>query len=96
MTPHAASFLHSWLALSTRSVRWRTRFGPIEVIEFPTVLLDAASLEVVDEFRVYVRPVRNPTLTRFCTSLTGIEQVCGRRRVACRFTSESPFCCQRV
>eukprot|EP00903_Cladosiphon_okamuranus_P014767 g13683.t2 len=50
------------------------RFGPMEVIEFPTVLLDASSLEVLDEFRVYVRPVRNPTLTPFCTSLTGIEQ----------------------
>eukprot|EP00752_Nemacystus_decipiens_P012256 g10864.t1 len=50
------------------------RFGPQEVIEFPTVLLDATSLDVVDEFRVYVRPVRNPTLTTFCTNLTGIEQ----------------------
>ncbi|CBJ48615.1 phosphotransferase [Ectocarpus siliculosus] len=50
------------------------KFGPMEVIEFPTVLLDAHSLKVLDEFRVYVRPVRHPILTPFCTSLTGIEQ----------------------
>ena len=77
-------FLHPCLVLLNRIgrfrfrfIRWRARFGPPEVIEFPTVLLDAASLEVVDEFRVYVRPVRNPVLTPFCTSLTGIEQVGG-------------------
>ncbi|CAM9984590.1 unnamed protein product [Ectocarpus fasciculatus] len=49
-------------------------FGPMEVIEFPTVLVDAHSLKVLDDFRVYVRPVRHPILTPFCTSLTGIEQ----------------------
>lgn len=53
----------------------------MEVIEFPTVLLDASSLEVVDEFRVYVRPVRNPALTPFCTNVTGIEQVCGHQQL---------------
>lgn len=57
----------------------------MEIIEFPTVLIDAASLEVIDEFRVYVRPVRNPTLTPFCTSLTGIEQVGARPESACWF-----------
>ena len=45
------------------------------MIEFPTVLMDAGSLEVLDEFRAYVRPVQNPTLTPFCTALTGIQQV---------------------
>ncbi|CAN0411405.1 unnamed protein product, partial [Ectocarpus sp. 13 AM-2016] len=47
----------------------------MEVIEFPTLLLDAHSLKILDEFRVYVRPVRHPVLTPFCTRLTGIEQV---------------------
>ncbi|CAM9456104.1 unnamed protein product, partial [Ascophyllum nodosum] len=51
------------------------RFGPMEIIEFPTILMDARSLEVLDEFRAYVRPVRNPILTPFCTSLTGIQQL---------------------
>eukprot|EP01043_Picozoa_sp_COSAG02_P065669 COSAG02_NODE_9979_length_2058_cov_8.044970_1_plen_308_part_10 len=45
-----------------------------EVIELPTVLLDGRTLHVVDEFKSYVRPVINPTLTAFCTELTGIQQ----------------------
>ncbi len=63
----------------------RSRFGPVEVIEFPTVLVDAVSLQVIEEFRVYVRPVRNPALTPFCTSLTGIEQVGAHSAWACWF-----------
>lgn len=53
------------------------RNGPTyraEVIELPTVLLDGRTMEVVDEFQCYVKPVINPTLTAFCTDLTGIEQ----------------------
>jgi 3'-5' exoribonuclease 1 len=54
-----------------------------EVIELPTVLLDGRTMRVVDEFQSYVRPVVNPTLTAFCTELTGIQQswvddTCGR------------------
>ncbi|OLP94205.1 3'-5' exonuclease eri-1 [Symbiodinium microadriaticum] len=51
-----------------------------EIIEFPLVLVDAQTLERVDEFRTYVRPERagadnrNPKLTEFCTELTGILQ----------------------
>ena len=47
---------------------------PQEIIEFPSVLLDGATLEVVDEFESFVRPTHHPTLTKFCTELTGIEQ----------------------
>lgn len=47
---------------------------PHEIIEFPVVVLDTASLQVVAEFHSYVRPVMNPKLTRFCTELTGITQ----------------------
>lgn len=53
------------------------RNGPTyqaEVIELPTVLLDGRTMRVVDEFQSYVRPVVNPTLTAFCTELTGIQQ----------------------
>ena len=53
------------------------RNGPgyqAEVIELPTVLLDGRTMRVVDEFQSYVRPVINPTLTAFCTELTGIQQ----------------------
>ena len=46
-----------------------------EIIEFPAVLINCHKCEVVDEFRSYCRPVRNPMLTEFCTELTGITQV---------------------
>jgi inhibitor of KinA sporulation pathway (predicted exonuclease) len=47
---------------------------PQEIIEFPIVLVRATSLEVLSEFRTYVRPVHHPRLTAFCTQLTGITQ----------------------
>ncbi|KAF8932124.1 hypothetical protein BGZ58_007216 [Dissophora ornata] len=47
---------------------------PNEVIEFPVVLLDGSTLEVVDEFHSYVRPTYRPTLSDFCVELTGISQ----------------------
>ncbi|KAJ3223829.1 3'-5' exoribonuclease 1 [Chytriomyces hyalinus] len=49
-------------------------FDVHEIIEFPVVLLDSTTLETVAEFRSFVRPVINPTLTAFCTKLTGISQ----------------------
>ncbi|KZS98952.1 hypothetical protein SISNIDRAFT_403605 [Sistotremastrum niveocremeum HHB9708] len=54
-----------------------------EIIEWPVVLLRwkhrtedgrASELEVVDEFRTFVRPTFRPVLSAFCTSLTGIAQ----------------------
>ncbi|RKO87914.1 ribonuclease H-like domain-containing protein, partial [Blyttiomyces helicus] len=58
---------------------------PNEIIEFPIVLIEGWTCTVtdslppslpaqVDEFQSYVRPVKNPTLSTFCTTLTGIEQ----------------------
>ncbi|QRW15279.1 3'-5' exonuclease [Ceratobasidium sp. AG-Ba] len=56
---------------------------PNEIIEWPVVLLKwsdkdtegrARTLEVVDEFRSYVKPVWRPKLSDFCTALTGISQ----------------------
>ncbi|KPA80342.1 hypothetical protein ABB37_04611 [Leptomonas pyrrhocoris] len=47
---------------------------PHEIIEFPVVVLDTATLRIVAEFHRYVKPVRNPKLTAFCTELTGITQ----------------------
>jgi inhibitor of KinA sporulation pathway (predicted exonuclease) len=51
---------------------------PLEIIEFPSVLLavsaDAKVLTVMSEFQSYVKPKANPTLTPFCTQLTGITQ----------------------
>lgn len=47
---------------------------PQELIEFPSVLLDARTFEVVDEFEAFVRPIHHPTLSKFCMDLTGISQ----------------------
>ncbi|PPQ89115.1 hypothetical protein CVT25_006487 [Psilocybe cyanescens] len=56
---------------------------PNEIIEFPVSVLQwtdrtedgrADTLEVIDEFRSFVRPTWRPTLSAFCTELTGITQ----------------------
>ena len=49
--------------------------GPQEIIEFPTLLYNLQKDEVQATFHEYVRPVMSPTLTAFCTKLTGITQV---------------------
>jgi len=48
--------------------------GEMEIIEIGAVMADARSLQPVDEFGAFVRPVRNPTLTPFCSDLTSITQ----------------------
>mmetsp|Transcript_34873 Transcript_34873/g.31382 ORF Transcript_34873/g.31382 Transcript_34873/m.31382 type:complete len:328 (+) Transcript_34873:226-1209(+) len=45
-----------------------------EIIEFPIVLVDTKTLEVVDKFHTYVKPEVHPKLSSFCTELTGITQ----------------------
>jgi 3'-5' exoribonuclease 1 len=45
-----------------------------EIIEIGAVLVAAATLQPVDEFQAFVRPVRHPRLTPFCTRLTSIAQ----------------------
>ncbi|CAL1704142.1 unnamed protein product [Somion occarium] len=56
---------------------------PNEIIEWPVLLLRwkdrdsvgrANRLEVVDEFRSFVKPIWKPQLSPFCTALTGITQ----------------------
>lgn len=45
-----------------------------EIIEIGCVLVDEATLAAVDEYATFVKPVKHPTLTRFCTELTSIRQ----------------------
>ncbi|XP_029910694.1 ERI1 exoribonuclease 2 isoform X2 [Myripristis murdjan] len=45
-----------------------------EIIEFPAVLLNTSTGEVESEFHTYVQPQEHPTLSNFCTELTGITQ----------------------
>lgn len=46
----------------------------MEIIEIGAVMVDAKTLQVVDEFQSFIRPVRHATLTAFCTQLTTIRQ----------------------
>jgi len=50
--------------------------GESEIIEIGMVLglLAPEGFTVIDELQLYVQPTIHPTLTRFCTELTGIEQ----------------------
>jgi len=48
--------------------------GEREIIEFPTLLYNLRTNEVQAQFHEYVKPVRHPALTEFCTELTGITQ----------------------
>lgn len=45
-----------------------------EIIEIGAVLVDSGSLEPVDEWQTFVRPVIHPVLTPFCRKLTSITQ----------------------
>ncbi|KAM9857029.1 ERI1 exoribonuclease 2 [Aulostomus maculatus] len=46
-----------------------------EIIEFPAVLLNSSTGEIVSEFHTYVQPQEHPVLSEFCTELTGITQM---------------------
>jgi inhibitor of KinA sporulation pathway (predicted exonuclease) len=46
----------------------------MEIIEIGALMQSARTFEVDSEFQTFVRPVRHPELTRFCTALTGITQ----------------------
>lgn len=45
-----------------------------EIIEIGGVLADGATLAPAAEFQTFVKPVRHPRLTPFCTRLTSITQ----------------------
>lgn len=46
----------------------------MEIIEIGAVLVDATTLEPVEDFQSFVKPVRHRELTPFCTELTTITQ----------------------
>lgn len=48
--------------------------GQMEVIEIGAVIGAGQGGEVIDQFQTFVRPVRHPQLTAFCTGLTSITQ----------------------
>ena len=73
MTPEPTHFLVIDVE-ATCDDRGSVPKSDMEIIEIGAVLVDAASLEPVAEFQSFVRPVRHPALTRFCTTLTTITQ----------------------
>lgn len=46
----------------------------MEIIEIGALMQSPRTFEVESEFQTFVRPVRHPELTEFCTELTGITQ----------------------
>ena len=46
----------------------------MEIIEIGAVMQSSRTFEIESEFQTFIRPVRHPVLTRFCTELTGITQ----------------------
>ena len=46
----------------------------METIEIGAVLVDMTTLEATDEFQSFIKPIRHPELTPFCTALTSISQ----------------------
>ncbi|MEG5059887.1 3'-5' exonuclease [Microcoleus sp. A2-C5] len=46
----------------------------MEIIEIGAVMIKSTTLTIVDEFQSFVKPIRHPILTEFCTSLTSIAQ----------------------
>jgi len=46
----------------------------MEIIEIGAVMQNSLTYEIETEFQAFVRPVRHPILTEFCTELTGITQ----------------------
>lgn len=52
----------------------RIRSRQMEIIEIGAVLVDAVTLAPVAEHQSFVKPVRHPVLTEFCTQLTTIAQ----------------------
>lgn len=45
----------------------------MEIIEIGAVLVNSNNV-TLDEFTIFIKPVRNPILTKFCTKLTSITQ----------------------
>ncbi|XP_070781914.1 ERI1 exoribonuclease 2 [Enoplosus armatus] len=64
------------IVIDFESTCWREKNNySQEIIEFPAVLLNTSTGEVESEFHTYVQPQEHPTLSEFCTELTGITQM---------------------
>jgi len=66
----------TYVIIDLEATCWQTGTRPerMETIEIGAVRLDAASLEIDDEFATFVRPCDEPVLSEFCRDLTSIRQ----------------------
>ncbi|CAJ1054007.1 ERI1 exoribonuclease 2 [Xyrichtys novacula] len=63
------------IVIDFESTCWKEKnYHSQEIIEFPAVLLNTSTGEIESEFHTYVQPQEHPTLSEFCTELTGITQ----------------------
>ncbi|XP_023670790.2 ERI1 exoribonuclease 2 [Paramormyrops kingsleyae] len=63
------------IVIDFESTCWQERKNYAqEIIEFPAVLLNTSNGKTEAEFHTYVQPQEHPTLSEFCTELTGIRQ----------------------
>lgn len=46
----------------------------MEIIEIGAVMVEAKNLDIISKFQTFIKPVRHPLLTNFCTKLTSITQ----------------------
>lgn len=77
MTDHTEIFTDYLLVIDLEATCCNDRQFPreeMEIIEIGAVIADGKTFRPIDEFQVFVRPVRHPVLTEFCRELTGIEQ----------------------
>ena len=64
-----------FLIIDFEATCWQQKPGPpSEIIEFPAVLLNGETGDVVKTFHHYVQPTEEPQLSEFCRDLTGITQ----------------------
>jgi len=47
----------------------------METIEIGAVIVATDSLEIIDEFQTFIKPLRHRVLTEFCLNLTSITQI---------------------
>ena len=60
---------------ATCNTKDEMRRGDMEIIEFPTVLVNCRTLQREAEFQRFVKTKKYPLVSPYCTEVTGITQV---------------------
>lgn len=66
----------NYIVIDLEATCWKNMmdFSKMEIIEIGAVKLNSETLQVIDEFAVFVRPEIEPMLSDFCRDLTSITQ----------------------